>query len=403
MHHSGDGEPAVTFVAGGGAMGLDYLLSQQQVAELTSCLIYDRAGTGWSDDADLPRSAQEVTDELHDLLQLVGMQPPHILVGHSLGGAYVHRYAQRFPTEVAGLLLVEPAHPDWDNYMPEHLTLAANQTADMAVPDFSDDLVTLARGQFESGMFDAFPKDIREVLVDRHLSRERLLVGIKEGLNVLSVMDELRAGGPLPDVPLIVLSGTAIGPEQTVFQTEDNLRQQIAGSQRLFDAIATSVSDGQHRSLSDAAPVSLPITRPDASAEAGKDHLHRTRPTGNMSREPLNPSSGLCSGDSGAAARVKTRAVEPVRFIPESGAMLTQHESPPPQLRQHAVPHGAPGLPRARTGDRRWACPRRRRLRTRRYCRSREPHWLVPARDPPSLRPSRNRHPSDRSSGIPGR
>ncbi len=284
VHHSGDGEPAVTFVAGGGAMGLDYLLSQQQVAELTSCLIYDRAGTGWSDDADLPRSAQEVTDELHDLLQLVGMQPPHILVGHSLGGAYVHRYAQRFPTEVAGLLLVEPAHPDWDNYMPEHLTLAANQTADMAVPDFSDELVTLARGQFESGMFDAFPKDIRELLVDRHLSRERLLVGIKEGLNVLSVMDELRAGGPLPDVPLIVLSGTAIGPEQTVFQTEDNLRQQIAGSQRLFDAIAASVSDGQHRSLSDASHVSLPMTRPDAIAEAVNDLLHRTRPTGNMSR-----------------------------------------------------------------------------------------------------------------------
>src|SRR5215216_7491291 len=99
LHHGGEGEPAVTFVAGGGAMGLDYLLSQQRVAELTSCLIYDRAGTGWSEDADLPRSAEEVTDELHDLLQLVGMQPPHILVGHSLGGAYVHCYNHTATTE----------------------------------------------------------------------------------------------------------------------------------------------------------------------------------------------------------------------------------------------------------------------------------------------------------------
>jgi pimeloyl-ACP methyl ester carboxylesterase len=284
LHRSGKGEPAVTFLPGGGAMGLDYLLSQQQVTELTSSLIYDRAGTGWSDDADLPRSAEEVTDELHDVLRLVGIQPPHILVGHSLGALYVHRYAQRFPTEVAGLLLVEPAHPDWDSYMPEHLKLAANQTADMAIPDFSDDLVTLARGQFEGGMFDAFPENIRELLIGRHLSRERLLVGIKEGLNVLSVMEELRAGGPLPDVPLIVLSGTAIGPEQTVFQTEDNLRAQIAGSQRLFDAIAASVSDGQHRSLSDASHVSLPITRPDAIAEAVNDLLHRLRATGSKTR-----------------------------------------------------------------------------------------------------------------------
>ncbi len=277
VHESGEGRPTVTFVPGGGAMGLDYLLAQQRVAELTSCVIYDRAGTGWSEDADLPRSTGEVTDELHDLLHLVAGPPPHILVGHSLGGAYVHRYAQRFPTEVAALVLVEPAHPDWDSYMPEHLKLASNQTAGLAVPEFSEDLVTLARGQLEGGMFDAFPDRLRELLIDKHLSRERLLVGIKEGLNVLAVMDELRAGGPLPDVPLIVLSGTAIGAEQTVFQTEDNLRQQITGSERLFDAIAASGPQGEHRSLPDASHVSLPMTRPDAIAEAVNDLLHQLR------------------------------------------------------------------------------------------------------------------------------
>ena len=277
VHESGEGRPTVTFVPGGGAMGLDYLLAQQRVAELTSCVIYDRAGTGWSEDADLPRSTGEVTDELHDLLHLVAGPPPHILVGHSLGGAYVHRYAQRFPTEVAALVLVEPAHPDWDSYMPEHLKLASNQTAGLAVPEFSEDLVTLARGQLEGGMFDAFPDRLRELLINKHLSRERLLVGIKEGLNVLAVMDELRAGGPLPDVPLIVLSGTAIGAEQTVFQTEDNLRQQITGSERLFDAIAASAPQGEHRSLPDASHVSLPMTRPDAIAEAVNDLLHQLR------------------------------------------------------------------------------------------------------------------------------
>jgi len=263
-------------------MGLDYLLSQQRVAEFSSSIIYDRAGTGWSEDADLPRSVDEVTDELHDLLGLVGGPPPHILVGHSLGAAYVHRYAQRFPTEVAALVLVEPAHPDWDSYMPDHLKLASNQTADLAVPEVSEDLVTLARGQLEGGMFDAFPQDLRELLINRHLRPERLLVGIKESLNVSSVMDEVRAGGPLPDVPLIVLSGTAIGHEQTVFQTEDNLRQQIAGSQRLFDAIAASIPHGQHRSLPDASHVSLPMARPDAIADAVNDVLDQLRLTGSQ-------------------------------------------------------------------------------------------------------------------------
>ena len=69
MHRSGDGEPVTVFVPGGGSVGLDFLLVHEQVAQLTTSVLYDRAGTGWSDDADLPRSADEVTDELRALLR----------------------------------------------------------------------------------------------------------------------------------------------------------------------------------------------------------------------------------------------------------------------------------------------------------------------------------------------
>jgi pimeloyl-ACP methyl ester carboxylesterase len=275
VDRSGDGGPTVVFVPGAGAMGLDYLLSHEQVAELTASVIYDRAGTGWSEDVGLPRTLEDVTDELHDLLKLIGGQPPYILVGHSLGGAYVHRYAQRFPDDIGALLQIEPLHPDWDSFMPDHLKLAANQTSELAIPEFSEELGTIARAQLESGMLKAFPSALRETLINRHISPERLLVGIKEGLNVLVIMDELRAGGPLPDVPIIVMSGTAIGPEQTAFQSEDNLRQQIAASQRLFDAVAASAAQGEHRSLPDASHVSLPMTRPDAVADAVEDLIDR--------------------------------------------------------------------------------------------------------------------------------
>jgi pimeloyl-ACP methyl ester carboxylesterase len=276
-YRRGQGLPTAVFVSGAGAMGLDYLMSHERVAKLTTSVIYDRAGTGWSDDVELPRALDDVADELHELVHIIGEAPPYILIGHSLGGAYVHRYAQRFPADVAALLLIEPAHPEWDSYMPEHLKLASNQTANLDVPEFSEELQSFARAQLDSGMFDTFPLELREMLIDRHISRERLLVGVQEGSNVLAIMDELRAGGPLPDVPLIVLSGTAIGPELTAFQTEDNLRQQIAGSQRLFDAIAEAAPNGEHRSLPDASHVSLPMARPDAVAEAVSDLIERWR------------------------------------------------------------------------------------------------------------------------------
>ncbi len=39
---------------------------------------------------------------------------PYLLVGHSLGGFYARHYAHRFPGEVAGLVLLDLAHEDYD-------------------------------------------------------------------------------------------------------------------------------------------------------------------------------------------------------------------------------------------------------------------------------------------------
>jgi pimeloyl-ACP methyl ester carboxylesterase len=264
IHRSGTGGPAVVFLPGAGGMGLDYVLAHDRIAEFTTSIIYDRAGTGWSEEAVLPRSLDEVTDELRALLRAMDVPPPYVLVGHSLGGAYTQRYAQRFRDEVAALLQLEPLHPDYDNYMPEHLKLAATNMADMELPGLTDDLVALARTQFESGMFNVFSDGIRRQLIEKHISPERLLTGIREGLNVQALLDELGAGGPVPDVPLIVLSGTAIGAEQTVFQSEE---------------IAAATPHGEHRILADASHITIPMVRSDAVADAAHDLLSSLRVT----------------------------------------------------------------------------------------------------------------------------
>lgn len=271
-HVAGTGDLPVVVVPGAGGMGLDFLLVHELVAERTTSIVYDRAGTGWSDDVALPRSADDVTDELRAFLRATGTAAPYVLVGHSLGGVYVQRYAQRFPDEVAALLLIEPAHEDWDDYMPEHLELSANQAADGDMPELADDTVAQLREAFGQTLA-AFPEPLRALLIDKHLSPERLPTGFREGLNVLAVLDELRAGGPRPDVPLIVLSGTEPDPGQMVFAPEDVLREQIAASEPLFAAIAAAAPHGEHRSLAGASHVDIPMTRPAAVAEAVRDLL----------------------------------------------------------------------------------------------------------------------------------
>jgi pimeloyl-ACP methyl ester carboxylesterase len=272
---SGTSRPAVVFLPGAGSFGLDFFLVHKRVSARTSSLLYDRAGTGWSVDVSLPRSTDEVTDELRALLHVLGIPSPYLLVGHSLGGAYAQRYAQRFPDEVAGLLLLDPLHEDWDDYQPEHLKIAPVAPSDDAQlpdlpPQILDQLQTILRQ-----MMNGFPDDVKEAAVARHASPDRIPIGFREGLNVLAVLDDLRTGDQRPNVPVTILSAAGIDSQQLMFATEDQLREQIHGSQRLYDALTAQLPRSEHRTITDASHATLPMVRPDAVADAAFDLMDR--------------------------------------------------------------------------------------------------------------------------------
>jgi pimeloyl-ACP methyl ester carboxylesterase len=266
----------VVFLPGGGAVGLDYLNVQERAAGLTTSVLYDRAGTGWSDRVDLPRTSAQVTDELRALLRLAGVPGPFLLAGHSLGGLYARHYAQRFPDDVAALLLLDPAHEDYDAYMPQELTeLRKAWDPDQALPDeLPDDLVRLYRGLFAQELAD-WPAAIRGPLIDRHVSPEWVRVGLREAKHVDRLYDEVRHAGPLPDVPLIVLCSTGSDGFKTAVSVGESaalLREELEGKRRLYAALAATVPRGEIR-LVDAGHVTLHLRRPDAVLQAIRDLL----------------------------------------------------------------------------------------------------------------------------------
>jgi pimeloyl-ACP methyl ester carboxylesterase len=278
LHQSGSGGPAVVFLAGGGAVGLDYLNVQQRAAELTTSVIYDRAGTGWSDSIDLPRALVEVTDELRVLLRVAEVPPPYVMVGHSLGGLYARHYAQRFSSEVSGLVLLDPAHEEYNAYMPKELVdqWAAWDTGEAFPEELPAELIQFYRALFEQEMTD-WPEEIRRVLVERHVSLDWLRAGLQEATNVEQLYDEVRHAGQMPDVQLIILTSMGIDPFKAAVSQgtpESLLREEIEGKQRLYTTWAHSLH-GENRLIEDVGHVTLHFRRPDAVMQAIRDIFDR--------------------------------------------------------------------------------------------------------------------------------
>src|SRR5690349_984758 len=85
MHLLATGRSGPTVVLETGASGYfgAWEWVQQQLAEHTRVVSYDRAGLGFSESASGRRDAATIARELDELLRWSDEKPPYILVGHS--------------------------------------------------------------------------------------------------------------------------------------------------------------------------------------------------------------------------------------------------------------------------------------------------------------------------------
>jgi pimeloyl-ACP methyl ester carboxylesterase len=189
-----EGRPTVVMLHSLGSQGRTFLLVQPDLAEMTQVCVYDRAGSGGSDPAPTPRTADNIVVELHTLLVNAGVPGPYILVGHTWGGLFARYYAYQYPDEVAGLVLIDALHEDqevrfadlgmteeiernrttWSQ--PEGVTLddrdanfdllrATRASASDPLPSLEDTpLVVIAHGKFQAA-FNQTP----EQAMDRYL------------------------------------------------------------------------------------------------------------------------------------------------------------------------------------------------------------------------------------------
>ena len=107
---TGHGTPTVVVETGLGDFSFDWVLVQNEVSHFTRICTYDRAGYAWSEPGPKPRTFDQINLELRDALHALGEKGPFVLVGHSFGGPVVRNFARVYPSDVAGIVLVDAAH-----------------------------------------------------------------------------------------------------------------------------------------------------------------------------------------------------------------------------------------------------------------------------------------------------
>lgn len=109
----------IVMEAGAGCSSTDWGAIQEEIAKFARVITYDRAGYGWSDESPLPRTAENIVEELHTMLKHAGAQGPYILVGHSFGGLIMQLFASKYSNEAAGVILVDSVHENAMNVIPQ--------------------------------------------------------------------------------------------------------------------------------------------------------------------------------------------------------------------------------------------------------------------------------------------
>ena len=260
--------PAVVLEAGVGATSAGWAWVQQKVERFAGVVSYDRAGIGWSEEGASSSDARGAAEQLRAALSGAGVAGPYVLVGHSLGGEYARVFAALYPSEVAGMVLVDAGAPDRDGVM--RVGAAAPSLPGVPLPEGTMGQVERAFRLFRyaplaarlgvvrialalGGATNPLPADARAAARASMSSPRHWRAVRAEVAGSWEAAAQARASGGLGEKPLVVLNRAV--PEGGVTRAIREFGAELA---------ASLSSDGEHRVVEGADHFSLVANREHA-------------------------------------------------------------------------------------------------------------------------------------------
>jgi pimeloyl-ACP methyl ester carboxylesterase len=237
---AGDGGPTVVLVAGLGGSSLLWERVQPLLPASTRVCVYDRAGLGWSDAGDQGGTPDAAANELHALLTKAAVPGPYVLVGASIGGKYVRMFAERYPTEVAGMVLVDARHET------VNLALTPNEQAETRANAQRDAQLYWLLGRlgimrlFGAGMAAGMspgaaqlPESTRTLLMVQAARPHSIDAMLREHTGSTADDERLRAARPLDPLPLVVLAADSSVARSPEWGAAQEAQRQLSTNSRL--------------------------------------------------------------------------------------------------------------------------------------------------------------------------
>lgn len=97
----------VIIETGTGNFSYDWTQVQKELSKYTLTVTYDRPGNGWSEPTSRKYSVDSSLEDIKTIIDKVGSNKPFIIIGHSAGGIYARLFAQKYPSYIAGMILVD--------------------------------------------------------------------------------------------------------------------------------------------------------------------------------------------------------------------------------------------------------------------------------------------------------
>jgi pimeloyl-ACP methyl ester carboxylesterase len=201
--------PTIILEAGAMSASPQWFRIQPALAERYRVVAYDRPGMGWSDAAPEPFSPARAATALHTALERAGIAGPYILVGHSLGGIFVRVFAGQYPDDVAGVVLIDPSHPEQGTRMGPSNDLAAAGRS-MAPMPWLARVGGMRVIDLTDGMLAGMPEQHAGALRSFYASTRHLETSAAEMAGADELGQAAVAAGELGDRPVIVLSAGAL-------------------------------------------------------------------------------------------------------------------------------------------------------------------------------------------------